>query len=78
MKRNLTYMIMLALAGVFASCGSDNDPQANLVTAVTTPSFAVVTDAGGASSIVSDVSCSVAFDGMEPGRRGECVAFQRS
>lgn len=62
MKRNLTYMIMLALAGVFASCGSDNDPQASLVTAVTTPSFAVVTDAGSASSIVSDVSCSVAFD----------------
>lgn len=62
MRRFLTFVIMLALTAVLASCGSDNDPRANLVTAVTTPSFAVVTDAGGATSIVSDVSCIVEFD----------------
>lgn len=65
MKCIYIYVTLLALSAILASCGSDNDPQANLATAVTKPSFAAVTDAGGAVSIVPDVSCSVAFDDQD-------------
>lgn len=53
------------LLAALSSCSGNDDPQANMATAVTVPSFAVITDESGVIDILPDVSCSVAFDDEE-------------